>query len=199
MMSRVSPTHLETTMPTRLKQKGGRQNGGSVRLTTNAQRRACVTAPSLVAAVVTMAVLSGCSSNSKKITTTPASTAGSAKATAAGASSGSASPSSSAASPVAPSGVDGGDCGGAVQRVKAAVSSFKEVVGVQMIADCTEVDIVTSLAPGVLGSPSAETAVKICRAAAAVAYQGDVSSVTLDASDKSEAAIGIKGQDCIPG
>jgi hypothetical protein len=83
--------------------------------------------------------------------------------------------------------------------VKAAVSSFKDVVGVQMIAGCTEVDIATSLAPGVLGSPSAEEAVKICAAAAAVAYQGAVSSITLDATDHSEVATGIKGQDCIPG
>ncbi len=136
-----------------------------------------VAAPTFAAAVVTVTVLSGCSSSSSKA----------------------AAPAASVASSVSSAATGGGDCGGAVDRVKAAVSSFKEVVGVQMIAGCSEVDIATSLAPGVLGSPSAETAVKICTAAAAVAYQGDVSSITLDATDNSEVATGIKGQDCILG
>jgi hypothetical protein len=160
-----------------------------------------VAAPAFAAAVVTVTVLSGCSSSRSKSTAPAVSAVASpaTTATAAAVSSGSTSASSSVASPVSSAVTAGGDCGGAVDRVKAAVSSFKEVVGVQMIAGCSEVDIATSLAPGVLGSPSAETAVKICTAAAAVAYQGDVSSITLDATDNSEVATGIKGQDCIPG
>jgi len=156
-----------------------------------------VAAPIFAAAVVTVTVLSGCSSSKSKASAPSVSATASAATTitATTPSSGTTSPSSLA--PSAATG--GGDCGGAVDRVKAAVSSFKEVVDVQMIAGCSEVDIATSLAPGVLGSPSASTAVTICTAAAAVAYQGAVSSITLDATDHSEVATGIKGQDCIPG
>jgi hypothetical protein len=160
-----------------------------------------VAAPIFAAAVVTVTVLSGCSSSKSKASAPSVSVTGSAATTAAATapSSGTTSSSSSPSSLAASAATGGGDCGGAVDRVKAAVSSFKEVVGVQMIAGCSEVDIATSLAPGVLGSPSAETAVTICTAAAAVAYQGAVSSITLDATDHSEVATGIKGQDCIPG
>ena len=67
-----------------------------------------------------------------------------------------------------------------------------------MVAACGEVSIATGLPPGVLGSPSAATGLKICDAAAKVAYQGDVNSVTVVSTDGHELAIGLKNADCIP-
>ena len=90
------------------------------------------------------------------------------------------------------------DCGGAVGRVGKAVASFPQVTKVEMIAACGTASIETDLPPGVLGSASATEGVKICSAAAGVAYQGQVGSVTVDAKDGSELAIGLKGSDCIP-
>jgi hypothetical protein len=83
--------------------------------------------------------------------------------------------------------------------VTTAVASFPEVTKVQTIAACHEVDIQTSLPSGVLGSPSATKGAEICEAAAAVAYQGDVSSITVSATDGHEIAAGLKSAPCIPG
>jgi hypothetical protein len=93
----------------------------------------------------------------------------------------------------------GDDCGGAVARVTTAVASFAAVTKVHTIAACHEVDIVTNLPGGVLGSPSATTGAAICDAAAKVAYQGDVSSITVTAVDGHEIAAGLKDMSCIPG
>lgn len=90
------------------------------------------------------------------------------------------------------------DCGGAVGRIRKAVTGYPQVSGIVMIAACGEVSVQTVLPPGVLGSSSATTGIKICTAAATVAYQGKVGSVTVVAEDGSELAIGLKGSDCIP-
>ena len=112
------------------------------------------------------------------------STAGSGNAT-------SASPSAGAAG--------GDDCGGAVSRVTAAVAKYPEVTKVTTVAACGEVSIATNLPAGVLGSASANKGVSICTAAAKVAYQGGVSSVTVNSADGHELAIGLQSADCIPG
>jgi hypothetical protein len=91
------------------------------------------------------------------------------------------------------------DCGGAVARVTAAVAGYPEVTKVQTIAACHEVDIQTNLASGVLGSPNATKGTAICEAAAKVAYQGDVSGITVSDVDGHELAAGLKTADCIPG
>ena len=105
----------------------------------------------------------------------------------------------STASTSATSGSSTGDeCGGAVARVTPAVASFPQVSKITMIAACGEVSIETTMPPGVLGSASTDTGIKICEAAAAVAYQATVKSVTVSATDGSELSIGLKGQDCIP-
>jgi hypothetical protein len=105
---------------------------------------------------------------------------------------------SSAAAPQAQT-TSGDDCDGAVARVTTAVASFAAVTKVHTIAACHEVDIVTTLPSGVLGSPSATTGAAICEAAAKVAYQGDVSSITVTAVDGHEIAAGLKAMSCIPG
>ena len=92
----------------------------------------------------------------------------------------------------------GGECGGAVARVTRAVASFPRVSKITMIAACGEVSIETTMPPGVLGSASTDTGIKICKAAATVAYQATVNSVTVTATDGSELSIGVKGQDCAP-
>jgi hypothetical protein len=63
---------------------------------------------------------------------------------------------------------------------------------------CGQISIATGLPAGVLGSPSAATGIKICDAAAQVAYQGKVNSVTVVSTDGHELAIGLKKADCIP-
>jgi hypothetical protein len=93
----------------------------------------------------------------------------------------------------------GEDCGGVVGQVKTAVAAYPEITKVQTIAGCTEVDIDTNLPSGVLGSPSATRGSEICEAAAKVAYQGDVSSITVTATDGHEIAAGLKSADCLPG
>lgn len=93
----------------------------------------------------------------------------------------------------------GDDCGGAVSRVTAAVTKYPEITRVDTVAACGEVSIETKLPDGALGSDSANKGVDICVAAAKVAYKGDVSSVTVNAADGHELAIGLKSSDCIPG
>ncbi len=140
---------------------------------------------SLGAVVIALAAC-GSSSTSSKTTTSAAG------ASSAGSSAASSAPASAASS-------SGDDCGGAVARVTTAVASFPQVTKVQTIAACHEVDIQTNLPSGVLGSPSATTGAQICEAAATVAYQGDVSSITVSATDGHEIAAGLKSSPCIPG
>jgi hypothetical protein len=90
------------------------------------------------------------------------------------------------------------DCSGTTDRIGKAVLGFPQISKIMMIAACGEASIQTSLPAGVLGSASATTGVEICHAAATVAYQGKVTSVTVVATDGSELAIGLKGADCIP-
>ena len=78
------------------------------------------------------------------------------------------------------------------------MAGFPDVVKVTSVAACGEVSVATRLPAGVLGSASAATGIKICEAAAKVAYQGSVSSVTVQSTDGHELAIGLKGADCIP-
>jgi hypothetical protein len=128
--------------------------------------------------IVTVAGLAGCGSSSKPSVTATTSTA-------------------NTAAPTTTAPVD--DCGGAVARVTTAVAGFPEVTKVQTIAACHEIDIDTNLPSGVLGSPSATTGAAICNAAAQVAYQGDISSITVTADDGHEIAQGLKTASCIPG
>ena len=146
---------------------------------------------SLVALGVVAVALTGCGSSSKS----PAASTSSAISASSGGGSTTASNSLSATGSA--SATD--DCGGVVARVKTAVASFTQVTKVDTIAACHEVDIQTNLPSGVLGSPSATTGAQICDAAATVAYQGDVSSITVTATDGHEIAAGLKSAPCIPG
>jgi hypothetical protein len=151
-----------------------------------------------VAVAALTVLLVGCgssTSNAGSATSSAASSTASAAASSGGASSSAVSAGSSTASSTTPAGAD---CGGAVARITAAVSSFTEVTKVQMVAACGQASIETSLPPGVLGSASAATGLKICNAAAAVAYQGDVTSVSVDSADGHELATGLKTAPCIP-
>jgi hypothetical protein len=89
-------------------------------------------------------------------------------------------------------GDNGGDCdGGAADAVKKAVTS-PAVTKIQVIGGCTEVSIETSLAP-----TAKADGVKICEAAAKVAYTGNVMAVSVDGSDGHELSAGIKGAPCV--
>jgi hypothetical protein len=141
--------------------------------------------------------LSACGSSSSKAadpprTSSSASTQGSSSSSAS-----SGSETSESSSPVSGS-ASSDDCNGALARVTAAVAAFSEVTKVTMVAACGQASIETNLPAGVLGSASADTGIKICKAAATTAYQGDLSSITVDSVDGHELAIGLKGADCLP-
>jgi len=138
---------------------------------------------------VVIVALTACASSSKPSATITSSATTSTAAS--GTNSSGSSPASTSSS--------AGDCGGAVARVTTAVKSFPEVTKVDTIAACHEVDIQTNLPGGVLGSPSATKGTEICDAAAMVAYQGDVSSITVTATDGHELAAGLSTAPCIPG
>jgi hypothetical protein len=118
-----------------------------------------------IVVVVVVGGLAGCGGSSKPSVTATTSNANTAPQGSAG------------SSPSAASTTSVSDCGGAVARVTAAVASYPAVTKVPTIAPCHEVDIVTNLPSGVLGSPSATTGAAICSAAAKVAYLGDISRV----------------------
>lgn len=57
---------------------------------------------------------------------------------------------------------------------------------------CHDALITTTLA-----ATDVAKALAICDSAAEIAYDGDISSITVLAADSTELSIGIKGQDCI--
>ncbi|WP_328661676.1 hypothetical protein [Nocardia salmonicida] len=86
-----------------------------------------------------------------------------------------------------------GDGCGDVDQIRNAVSEFA-ITGVSITGQCTAVTIETNLADD---PTSAQTALRICTAAATVAYTEDVNSVSVVSADGSELAVGIKGARCI--
>jgi len=86
-----------------------------------------------------------------------------------------------------------GDGCGDVDQVRNAVSEFA-ITRVSIAGQCTAVTIETNLADD---PTSAQTALRICTAAATVAYTEDVNSVSVVSADGSELAVGIKGARCI--
>jgi hypothetical protein len=67
------------------------------------------------------------------------------------------------------------------------------ITRVNVIGGCTQLSVETTLTSGAGG-----TAIKICEALIKVAYVGNVSSVSVDGSDRHELAAGEKGIDgCI--
>ncbi|MFE9787736.1 hypothetical protein ACFYO7_20375 [Nocardia salmonicida] len=86
-----------------------------------------------------------------------------------------------------------GDGCGDVDQIRNAVSEFA-ITRVSITGQCTAVNIETNLADDLT---SAQTALRICTAAATVAYTEDVNSVSVASADGSELAVGIKGARCI--
>ncbi|MFC9659678.1 hypothetical protein ACFVJ5_05525 [Nocardia sp. NPDC127606] len=82
---------------------------------------------------------------------------------------------------------------GDTDRIEDAVSEFG-VTGISIAGQCTTVVIATTLADD---SSGADTAHRICRAAAAVAYTNDITSISVTAADGSELSVGIEGASCI--
>jgi hypothetical protein len=86
-----------------------------------------------------------------------------------------------------------GDCGEATAvLIKQHLAARPEVVSVTTEGGCHDALIITTLGPG-----DALKGRDICDAAAEIAYDGDISSITVLATDTTELSIGIKGQDCI--
>ena len=86
------------------------------------------------------------------------------------------------------------DCD-AAKTVQDAVHD-SHITKISVDGGCSQVAIETSLVNGAAGSGAA--ARKICEAAAKVAYVGNLSSVTVTATDKHELAAGEKGiEGCI--
>lgn len=67
-----------------------------------------------------------------------------------------------------------------------------DIVSVTTQGGCHDALIITKLI-----ATDVERGLEICDAAAEVAYQGDITSITVLAADSTELSIGIKGQDCI--
>jgi hypothetical protein len=153
-----------------------------------------------LAALAGLAIgLSACGSSSSKAADPPqASSSAVTQSSPSSTAAASSASSSSASSEPASGSPSADDCNGAVARVTAAVAAFSEVTKVTMVAACGQASIETNLPAGVLGSASADTGIKICKAAATTAYQGDLSSITVDSVDGHELAIGLKGADCLP-
>ena len=63
---------------------------------------------------------------------------------------------------------------------------------IQVIGGCHEVSIETSL-----GADAKAAGQKLCDAAAKVAYNDQISSVSVDGADGHELAAGIKGMPCL--
>jgi len=87
----------------------------------------------------------------------------------------------------------GAEVCGDIDRIEKAVSEFG-VTDISIIGQCTTVAIGTTLADDASG---AETARRICTAAATVAYVGDITGISVAAADGSELAVGIDGAPCI--
>ncbi|WP_216916516.1 hypothetical protein [Nocardia noduli] len=82
---------------------------------------------------------------------------------------------------------------GDVDRIEQAISGFG-VADVSIVGQCTTVAIRTALPDD---SSGAETARRICTAAATVAYSGEVTGISVTGVDGSELAVGIDGAPCI--
>ncbi|MFC9876013.1 hypothetical protein [Nocardia salmonicida] len=80
-----------------------------------------------------------------------------------------------------------------MDQIRSAISEFA-ITRVSITGQCTAVTIATDLADD---PTSAQTALRICTAAATVAYTGDVNSISVVSADGSELAVGIEGARCI--
>lgn len=86
-----------------------------------------------------------------------------------------------------------GDCGEATAVLIAQhLATRTDILSVTTEGGCHDALIITKLA-----AADVAKALEICGAAAEVAYDGDISSITVLAADSTELSIGIKGQDCI--
>lgn len=86
-----------------------------------------------------------------------------------------------------------GDCGEATAVVIAQhLAARTDITSVTTEGGCHDALIITKL-----GAADVAKGLEICDAAAEVAYDGDISSITVLAADSTELSIGIKGQDCI--
>lgn len=101
-------------------------------------------------------------------------------------------PSAPAGSEAAPPAEAPGGCGADVVDAVEQVVASDAVTSVEVIGSCTMVKITTSLA----ADADAE-AKEICEAAAKVAYNGDIMSVSVDDATGSELSVGIQGAPCL--
>ena len=86
-----------------------------------------------------------------------------------------------------------GDCGEATAVVIAQHLAVRtDITSVTTEGGCHDALIITKLT-----AADVAKGLEICDAAAEVAYDGDISSITVLAADSTELSIGIKGQDCI--
>lgn len=86
----------------------------------------------------------------------------------------------------------GGECGAdVVAKVTAQVKS-DAVTKIKIIGGCSLVNITTSLA-----NDGISAALDMCDQAAEVAYVGNVSGISVQASSGKEIALGVKGSPCI--
>jgi len=87
------------------------------------------------------------------------------------------------------------ECGEAALSVRAALASAGgTVTDVKVIGQCTTVSVSTTLTPDADGSQVAKA---LCTTAGAEAYGKGITSVSIDAADGTELAIGIKDAPCI--
>lgn len=86
------------------------------------------------------------------------------------------------------------DCGAAEMEVRAGLASSGYVTDVRVMGQCTMVSVSTSLAADTDGAMAAKG---LCEIAAVQAYSKGIGSVSIDAKDGTELAIGIKDAPCI--
>ncbi len=102
-------------------------------------------------------------------------------------------PAATDAAPTSGPGSVTGDCGEATAVVIAQhLAARTDITSVTTEGGCHDALIITKLA-----AADVAKGLEICDAAAEVAYDGDISSITVLAADSTELSIGIKGQDCI--
>lgn len=85
-----------------------------------------------------------------------------------------------------------GSCGGAVASTITQHVASAAISGVTIIGGCHQASIATSLA-----ATDVKAGLAICDSAAEVGYTDGVSSITVDAVDGKELAIGLKDASCI--
>ncbi|MBB4692090.1 hypothetical protein [Paractinoplanes abujensis] len=83
-------------------------------------------------------------------------------------------------------------CGDDTVKAVAQKMTAEAVEVVEVIGDCTIVSVGTSYA----GTDQAK-AREVCEAAAEVAYVGKISAISVNGSDGSELATGLKGKPCV--